>query len=141
MDDVPGSLVAGAVATATITVLLFLGDAATRASLRPFERLGEFVGAGGLAGFAVFAVVGVVAWPLLYLSFLEFIPGDTAAARGVLFGVVLWVGFVTAFLPSGSWPTILVFDALALVAHLGYGFALGSVFGRLADHDLADVSV
>ncbi len=142
MRDIVSALVSGVVGTAVIVVLLYLGDALTGFTLDPFGPLSRFVGesSGPLVGFLLFAAIGVFAWPFLFLTLVEYLPGDADVVRGLLFGVVLWIGFVVAFAPALGVASLLLYLVVTLVAHLAYGLVLGGVYQRFAERDVTGVS-
>jgi hypothetical protein len=139
--DIVSALVSGVVGTAVIVVTLYVGDALTDFSLDPFRPLSGFVteGADPLVGFALFAAIGVFAWPSLFPTLVEYVPGEPDVVRGLLFGVVLWIGFVVAFAPAVGVVSLLLYLVITLVAHLAYGFVLAEVYRRFAERDVTGV--
>lgn len=141
MRDIVSALVSGVVGTAVVVVTLYVGDALTGFALDPFGPLSRFVGeeSDPVVGFLLFAAIGVFAWPFLFLTLVEYLPGGPDVLSGLLFGVVLWVGFVVAFAPAIGPVSLVVYLFVTLVAHLAYGFVLGEVYQRFAEHDVTGV--
>ncbi|MFB6077768.1 MAG: DUF6789 family protein [Halarchaeum sp.] len=132
------SAVAGGIAgTAGLVVVLFAGDVLLGDGAGPFAALGSFVGdqPDPVVGFLLFVAIGVFAWPLVYLSLREYLPGRAPGVRGIVFAVPLWVGYAVVFgLGADAIPTpVLAFLAVTLVAHVVYGALLGFVAVRLGD--------
>jgi len=130
------SVIAGGVAgTAAIFVVLFAADVLTGYQVRSFSALAAFVSAQSIpvVGFLLFAALGVFAWPLFFLSFLEFLPGGTDVRRGAVFAIPLWVGYDVLFVGSVG-GAVIVFLLVTLLGHLAYGAVMGWVYGRLGDH-------
>ncbi|MBP2250633.1 hypothetical protein J2754_000942 [Halarchaeum solikamskense] len=132
----PRDVAGGIAGTAGLVSVLFAGDVLTGYRARPFESLGSFVGAqpDPAVGFLLFAAIGVFAWPLVYLSLRECLPGGVPGARGVVFAVPLWIGYAVVFgLGAGEGGSLVGFPLVTLVAHLVYGGLLGFVSVRLGD--------
>jgi hypothetical protein len=85
------------------------------------------------AGYVIFLGGGMTTWPLLFASVGRYLPGDTYATAGITYGFVLWTGFVLAFFANYSGLSLALYVVISLVAHLVYGFAMGSVFDYLGD--------
>lgn len=138
MRDEYSVLLGGAVGTSALVVVMGTADVASRFTLRVFERLAGLAGTpeSSVVGVVVFVAIGVFAWPLIYLSLESYLPGDTPTAKGVAFAIPLWIGFVAAF--GGAADSILLYAAVALVAHVVYGGAIGFVHERLGDHTIED---
>lgn len=138
MVNDPLSGVAGGVAgTTAMTLVLFIADAFTGFQIRPFQAIAAMVGTPDdvLVGFLLFFGAGAIAWPLLFVSFSEFLPGERGAVKGMVFATVLWTSFALAFSPALTLPGLVLYLAFTWVAHLVYGGILGEVYGRIADHD------
>ena len=139
MKDWRAAIVAGIPATAVLILVLLASDALTGTDISPFELLAGFVGLEQqFLGFVLFVLVGVLGWPLVFLSFAGFLPGGTDAGRGLVFSIVLWVGFISSFGTTFEGP-IVTFIVASLLAHLAYGVVLGATYDRLAIHDIGEV--
>lgn len=122
----------GFVGTVALSLLLLLFEVETRSRIRMFDAVARFVGVPGdtAIGFALFLVAGVFAWPLLFAAVEQSLPGDDPAMKGMALGILLWVAFVLLGRGDLSGPIILAFAGLTLMAHLAYGFVLGSAYAR-----------
>lgn len=131
--DVLRTVAAGFVATAVMVVLLFVVQTLYPGDITAFRSLAEFlVGRESLPlGLLVFFVGGTLAWPLMFVSLGTFLPGDTRTRQGVVFALVLWVGFVVALGRQLSGVDIAVFVVVGLVLHVIYGYVLGFLSTRL----------
>ncbi|WP_232686007.1 DUF6789 family protein [Halobacterium zhouii] len=139
MKDWRAAIVAGVPATAVLILVLLASDVLTGTEINPFQLLAGFVGLNQqFLGFVLFVLVGIFGWPLMFLSFAGFLPGGTDAGRGLVFSIVLWVGFISAFAaPFGD--GIVTFLVASLLAHVAYGVVLGGTYDRLAVHDIGEV--
>lgn len=134
--------VGGLVGTAVMTVVLFIATTLNAFEMSSFATLAELTGLGGLLpgsplalGYLIFLAGGMVTWPLLFASIGSYLPGERFATKGLPYGFVLWTGFVLAFAQGvpGTALNLALYAVLTLLAHLAYGFSLGSVFDYLSD--------
>jgi hypothetical protein len=137
MDDNLSAVTAGFAGTTVMTALLLAADALSPLDLQPFEAVASAVGIRDVAlGFLVFVVLGTVAWSFCFITIGQFLPGERDAVRGMVFSVVLWTGYVTAFSSGVPAPDLPAYAAFTLLVHLAYGLTLGGVYARLGDHDM-----
>lgn len=135
VSDPLSGIAGGLAGTAVMTIILFIADALTGFQIQAFRAIAGFVGTPNdiLLGFFVFVGAGAIAWPLLFVALDEFLPGDSDAVSGMVFASVLWISFALAFSPGVGGFNLFLYLALTLLAHLAYGFTLGTVYERLAD--------
>lgn len=128
--------VAGGVAgTLVMGFLLLVLDTQARGAVAVPAVVARFLGIPGrpLVALALFAVVAVVVWPALFVAVEDFLPlGPDPAVRGVVFAGVVGVVFVVVGRGDVTGPILVIYVGLSVLAHLAYGFVLGSVYGRLA---------
>nr|WP_254522449.1 DUF6789 family protein [Natrinema caseinilyticum] len=88
--------------------------------------------------FVTYGGLFALAWPLLFGGFTWAVPGDSGAAHGAVFGVVLWTGYVVVPIGSeGAGRTVaetLSLSVITLAAYLVYRLVLGVVYDYLAAH-------
>lgn len=135
MNRVASVVAGGVVGTGLMSLVFVLMEVQTRYALEMFAVIARFVRQPGnlYLGFLIFAVAGSVVWPLLFLALEDYIPrGPDPAVRGLVFAAVLWVPFVVTGRGDLDWPTLLIYGAFTLFAHLLYGFTLGAVYGSLS---------
>lgn len=126
----------GVVGTAILSALMIMLSFQTRGKVGIFEAIARFVGVPNriVIGFVLFAAAGVFLWPLLFVVLEPYIPlGPDPANRGMVLASVLWIAFVLTSVWYVSWPIIIVYAVATLIAHLAYGFALGSVYAYLRE--------
>lgn len=136
MNRGPSAVAGGVVGTTVMSVMLLLLEVETRSTMELFDVVARFIGLPGdpALGFALFAAAGVVAWPLLFLALERYLPrGPDPAARGVVFGTILWVPFVITGRGDIDGPLLVFFGVYTLFAHWLYGFTLGAVYSRLLE--------
>jgi hypothetical protein len=152
MEIVRSSIVGGIAATGVLTVFLLVADSLLAGTnlfvLATFMSLCAIGGPpycepGGLMAaaltFVSFLALFALAWPLLFAGFTWGLPGKSGLTHGVIFGLVLWTGYVGTVLYgigtggetlAASLPLLVVM----LSAYLVYGLVLGGVYDRLAGH-------
>lgn len=130
------ALVAGAVATAVMSVALAIFEVEARYAIGIFAAIARFVRVPGnlFLGFVGYAVVGAVVWPLLFLALKPYVPLELdPAVAGMAFALPLWVAFAVVGRADTGLPLLILYLVFTLLAHLAYGFTLGAVFASLTD--------
>ena len=134
--------VSGAVGTAAMTVVLLVGTTLGGFDVGSFATVVELIGLDAAVpgytvavGYLLFLVGGTVMWPLLFASIGRYLPGETWARQGTVFGAVLWTGFVLAFYTGYAGTALAVYVAATFAGHLAYGFCLGAVFDYLGGRE------
>ncbi|SFR59767.1 DUF6789 family protein [Halogeometricum limi] len=108
--------------------------------LAAVSGLSTIVGLGGFSlGLFIFVAGGMTTLPLLFVSLAVFMPGETVARKGAAFSAVVWTGFAVAFWTGQTGVTLALFLVLSLLAHVAYGYVLGTVYGRYAHIPVYDV--
>lgn len=135
MNDQLSGIIGGAAGTAAMTGFLFVADAVSGFEIRSFEIVAALVGIPNdlLLGYLLFAAAGVIAWPLVFVSFVQYLPGGSDPVRGMIFATVLWLSFALAFGSGLSGLSLVLYLVFTLLAHWVYGSILGAAYGRLAD--------
>jgi hypothetical protein len=150
MEPVRSSLGGGAAATVVLSAFLFVADALLPGSVFAVATFASLCTVGGppycdlgsqtaLLTALWFLVLYAVAWPLFFAGFTWGIPGESGVAHGVLFGLVLWAGFLVTLVfgaqvaggpLSNHWPTV----AVTAAGYSVYGAVLGGTYDVLAGH-------
>lgn len=147
LDEDPGmhralrAVVGGLVGTVVLGGFLLVLDTQSRGAMSVVAVIGRFLGITDrpLAAIALFAGLSAVGWPALFVAVEEYLPfGPDPAARAVAFAAVIGVVFVVVGRGPIGGPILVIFVGLSMVAYLAYGFALGSIYGRLASRTVAD---
>jgi hypothetical protein len=126
----------GVVGTLVLGFFLLVLDTQARGALSIGSVIGRFLGISGppVLAIALFTVLTVVGWPALFVAVEEYLPfGPDPAARGVAFAAIVGVAFVVVGRGPIRGPILVLYVGFSLLAHLAYGFAFGSVYGRLAE--------
>lgn len=141
VDGIIGA-VGGATGTAAMTVVLLVASTLGGFELESFGVLAELTGLTVLApgnataiGYIIFLLGGMITWPLLFASIGRYLPGDSYATAGTVFGVILWTGFVLAFYVDYTGTALAIYVVSTLFAHAVYGFGLGSVLDYLGGRE------
>jgi hypothetical protein len=141
IDGVIGA-VGGAVGTGLMTLVFMAASTLGAFDLTSFTVLAEMSGMASVApqyanavGYVIFLLGGMVTWPLLFASMGRYLPGETFAKAGAFYGFILWTGFVFAFYAGYDGIQLPLYVVASLVAHVAYGFGLGSVLDYLGDRE------
>ena len=106
-------------------------------------KLGEMTHTGMAGGLLTHFLNGTVIFPLIYVYLLyRFLPGS-AWQKGLLWGVILWLGLEIVMMPMlgggmfstemGGMKAVMA----ALIGHLVYGIIFGAVAGAPATPEAA----
>jgi cytochrome c oxidase subunit 1 len=132
-------VVAAAAVSGFVGTLLMSGALAAAAGLgvldpASFGELADLVGLGQnvTVGYALFLAGGMTTWPLLFVAFVEYLPGRPLVVAGMAFATVISAGFLLAFYTGQAGLTLLAYVVFVLIAHWLYGLGLGATFGSLA---------
>jgi len=83
------------------------------------------------AGVVIFVVGGMTTLPLLLATLGAYLPGRNYAAKGLVFGGVMWTGFVLAYYAGYGGFALVAYLVATFVGHLGYGFVTGWMMDNL----------
>ena len=130
------AIAGGFVGTILLTVMIrFVAPMMTGQRMDMAERLGGMTGMGPIAGVILHFLIGSVILALVYTFVLFRILPGTPWQKGVLSGVIFWLGLEVLVIPMigggffssqmGGVKMVLA----ALIAHLVYGAALGGIAG------------
>jgi len=130
------AIAGGFVGTVLLTLMTrFVAPIMTGQKMDVPGKLGDITGAGPIAGMIMHFFTGSVVFALVYaFLFFRFLPG-TPWQKGMLSGVIFWLGLETVMLPMigggffGSQMGGTKSVVAALIAHLVYGAALGGIAG------------
>jgi hypothetical protein len=125
----------GVAGTALLSLLLLMLEVETRSGVRIFAAIARFAGVPGNVALGVvgYLLAGAVAWPLLFTVVEEVLPVADPAVEGMAFAVPLWTAFVVVGGSGMNETGLAVYASFTLLAHLAYGYMLGTVYARLAD--------
>ena len=143
MRRVVRGIAAGLVATAVVSLLMVAQAAIGVApALNPVDLLGGLirryagVPAGPILGWTLHLLVGALLWGGLFGRMGKRIPGRAYWARGLAFGLGVWVLAAVVFMPiAGAGVLGLGLGPAAVLVmlglHLVYGAVIGASYGAL----------
>jgi len=134
--NVVKAIAGGLVGTILLTLMMrFVAPMMTGQRMDVAGKLGEMTRMGPIAGMIMHFFVGSVVFALIYAFVLfRFLPG-TPWQRGLLSGVLFWLGLEIFMMPMigggffSSQTGGLKIVVAALIAHLVYGATLGGIAG------------
>ena len=132
------ALLAGFVATFIFTFSMYV--VSTLLSGWPVDfvgTLGRLLGVSWATALVVHLLVGAILLPVLYVRLVDPLLSGTPAARGVTWGVMLWLGSQAILLPlsgggffsSASGGMVAALDSL--IGHAAYGMVFGVLWSGL----------
>lgn len=130
------AIAGGFLGTLLLTLMMrFVAPMMTGQKMDVAATLGRMTGTGPIAGMVMHFLIGSVVFALVYVFVLYRILPGAPLLKGVLSGVIFWLGleiFMTPMMGGGFFSSqmggVKVVVA-ALIAHLLYGAALGGVSG------------
>lgn len=132
--EIQKAVIGGAVGTAVMTLMMmYMAPMMTGMPMDVAAMIGGMVGSYTV-GMIVHIMMGVIAFPLAYLVFYNFVPG-APWARGMIWGVVLWLGAIIVVMPMAGAGFLMsnvggmMAVIAALMGHLVYGGLLGAIAG------------
>ena len=136
LNTISRALFAGLVATAAMTFMAYVvAPVMLGHPMDIAQMLSGFAGASWTIGMLMHLMNGIVVFPLFYLiAVYRFLPG-APWLKGILWGVVLWLGLEIVILPMIGAGVFSINEGgakavmAALIAHLIYGVLLGAVTG------------
>ena len=135
--ETAGGIVGGTIGSLTAAALLYVADILFVTEPSIFTRFAAFldIPGGTFVGALLFIAVGALVWPPFFSAIGEFVPGSTYQRRGIAFSLVLWTGLSSFLVYSFSGLVLLGYLLIALVAHVLYGFKVGSYFAMFSRRD------
>ena len=132
---------AGLAGMAAMAPFLAVAWALDAFELSAVAALSDIVALGPsfLLGSVIFVGGGMTTLPLLFASLAVFLPGEAMGTKGAVFGAIVWTGFAVAFWSEQTGTALALFLLLSLLAHLAYGYVLGTLYGRYAEVPIYDV--
>ncbi len=134
-------IVAGAVAGFAATVVLSAMMAAKAMmgimpELDVIAMLGAMMGAPAVMGWIGHFMIGTLAWGIGFAVLYGLIPGGSAMAKGVVFGVAAWLGMMVMVMPMAGAGLFgmamgIMAPLMTLVLHVIFGAVLGLVYQSL----------
>jgi len=129
------AILAGAVGTAVMTMLMLAAPLMGMPKMAIGEMLGSFLGIGSALGWAMHAMIGLVLAGIYALGFAERVPG-APAVRGAVYGFLVFLVAQLVIMPmmgagvfsGGNIPMIMG----SLLGHLAYGGVVGATYSLRA---------
>ena len=137
MTNLKNGFLAGFVATAVLSVLMVAkGMMGVMPELDVAAMIAAMMGAPIIVGWIAHFMIGTVAWGGGFAILYDMIPGGSATLKGVVFGIVAWLGMMIVIMPmAGAGFFGMNFGVMApvmtLVLHIIFGAVLGKTYALL----------
>ena len=137
MISIRSTLMSGFIATFAASAMMQMNkDIGDIPSLHIARSLSNLIGDAGrlLPGWIAHFVLGTFVFSLIYALIERRLPVRSPALKGLLFGMLLWLGMMAVFMPltgAGFFAIDrgVVLPVATLVLNLVYGVVLGSLYG------------
>ncbi|MGH8617541.1 MAG: DUF6789 family protein [Burkholderiales bacterium] len=130
------ALYGGFIATFAASVMMQMNNAIGKIpEVHVATTLSSIMGAPDrLTGWMTHFLLGVIIFPLVFSLLERRLPVRTYAIKGLLFGLLLWLGMMTVFMPAADAGMFglargAVVPVATLVLNLFYGLILGIFYG------------
>ncbi|WP_436343681.1 DUF6789 family protein [Natronorubrum sp. FCH18a] len=129
LNDAGAGAVGGLVGTLLMSGVLAVAVALGAFDLEAFAGLATLVGlpASVPLGYVVFLAGGMITWPLLFLAFGEYLPGELSFVTGLWFSTIISTGFAIAFHTDQAGLELVAYLMFVLLSHWIYGLGLAGI--------------
>ena len=134
MNKIVAGAVAGFVATVVLSVMMVAkGMMGIMPELDVIAMLSAMMGAPAVMGWMGHFMIGTLAWGIGFAVLFDRIPGSSAIAKGVVFGIAAWLGMMVMVMPMAGAGLFgmamgIMAPMMTLVLHVIFGAVLGAVF-------------
>lgn len=137
MNKIAAGAVAGFAATVVLSAMMLAkGMMGVMPELDVIAMLSAMMGAPALMGWIAHFMIGTLAWGIGFALLYDWIPGGSAVAKGIVFGIAAWLGMMTMVMPMAGAGLFgmamgIMAPVMTLVLHMIFGAVLGPVFRAL----------
>jgi len=134
MNKIAAGAVAGFAATVVLSVMMVAkGMMGIMPELDVIAMLSAMMGAPAVMGWMGHFMIGTLAWGIGFAVLFDRIPGSSAIAKGVVFGIAAWLGMMVMVMPMAGAGLFgmamgIMAPMMTLVLHVIFGAVLGAVF-------------
>lgn len=134
MNKIIAGAVAGFAATVVLSVMMIAkGMMGIIPELDVIAMLSAMMGAPAVMGWMGHFMIGTLAWGIGFALLYDMIPGSSAVAKGVVFGIAAWLGMMVMVMPMAGAGLFgmamgIMAPMMTLVLHVIFGAVLGAVY-------------
>lgn len=134
MNKIVAGAVAGFAATVVLSVMMIAkGMMGIMPELDVIAMLSAMMGAPAVMGWIGHFMIGTLAWGIGFALLFDMIPGSSAVAKGVVFGIAAWLGMMVMVMPMAGAGLFgmamgIMAPMMTLVLHVIFGAVLGAVY-------------
>ncbi len=143
MTNLKNGFLAGFIATAVLSVLMVIkGMMGVMPELDVAAMIAMMMSAPLIVGWIAHFMIGTLAWGGGFAVLYEMIPGGSPIKKGIVFGIVAWLGMMVAILPMAGAGFFgmnlgMMAPVMTLVLHIIFGAVLGGVYASRGSAQLA----
>jgi len=137
MNKIAAGAVAGLAATVVLSAMMVAkGMMGLMPELDVIAMLSAMMGTPAMLGWIGHFMIGTLAWGIGFAVLYQVIPGASAMAKGVVFGIAAWLGMMIMVMPMAGAGLFgmamgIMAPMMTLVLHVIFGVVLGVVFQSL----------
>jgi len=141
------SMAAGFFATVILSVLMVMkSKMGLMPQLDVIAMLAQMLALPVTLGWVMHFAIGTMAWGLGFNMLYRLLPGKGAITKGVVFGVLAWLGMMVMIMPMagiGMFGAKMGMQAavMPLVMHIVFGWALGYCYQCFSATDSSETSI
>ncbi len=134
MNKIVAGAIAGFAATVVLSVMMVAkGMMGIMPELDVISMLSAMMGAPAVMGWMGHFMIGTLAWGIGFALLFDMIPGSSAVAKGVVFGIAAWLGMMVMVMPMAGAGLFgmamgIMAPMMTLVLHVIFGAVLGAVY-------------
>lgn len=130
-------IIAGLVATVVLSVLMMMKSMmGLMPHLDIIKMLSSMMNGPLVMGWVAHFVLGSIIFGIAFALLQGVLPGKTSLMKGIIFGVVAWLGMMIAVMPMAGAGLFgmnmgMAAPVMTLMLHVIYGAVLGFTYGKL----------
>jgi hypothetical protein len=143
MENLKSGFLAGFIGTVVLSAMMVIkGMMGVMPELDVAAMIGMMMGAPIAVGWIIHFMIGTIAWGGGFALLYDVIPGGSAVAKGIVFGVVAWLGMMIMIMPMAGAGFFgmnmgMMAPIMTLVLHIIFGAVMGVVYQSRATPALA----
>ncbi len=138
MTNLKNGFLAGFIGTVVLSALMVAKSMmGVMPELDVAAMIAMMMGASVAVGWIIHFMIGTIAWGGGYALLYDVIPGGSAIAKGIVFGIAAWLGMMIIVMPMAGAGFFgmnmgMMAPIMTLVLHIVFGAVMGAVYGARA---------
>ncbi|WP_417260392.1 DUF6789 family protein [Celeribacter sp.] len=134
MTNLKNGVVAGFIGTVVLSAMMVVkAMMGVMPELDVAAMIAMMMGTPVIVGWIIHFMIGSLAWGGGFALFYDMIPGNSAIAKGTVFGVAAWLGMMIMVMPMAGAGLFgmkmgMMAPMMTLVLHIIFGAVMGAVY-------------